>query len=123
MDAGQDVRHSQLQQRLLPTGFHAPWQGRQQRLLYPGRHLLGDFTLTPSLRYDYVRNRGQKNDAPIYNSPNPVVGHDYSAKTYTGWSPRLSAFWTVNPQLALFADYSQTWRAPVIDEQYEVQAP
>lgn len=83
---------------------------------------LGDFTLTPSLRYDYVRNRGQKNDAPVYNSPNPVVGHDYSAKTYTGWSPRLSAFWTVSPQLALFADYSKTWRAPVIDEQYEVQA-
>lgn len=83
---------------------------------------LGNFTLTPSLRYDHVRNRGQKNDAPIYNSPDPVVGHDYGDKTYTGWSPRLSAFWTVTPQFALFADYSKTWRAPVIDEQYEVQA-
>jgi len=84
---------------------------------------LGNFTLTPSLRYDYVRNRGQKNDAPLYNSPDPKVGHDYSDKTYTGWSPRLSAFWTVTPEVALFADYSQTWRAPVIDEQYEVQSP
>lgn len=83
---------------------------------------LGNFTLTPSLRYDHVRNRGEKNDAPIYNSPNPVVGHDYGDKTYTGWSPRLSAFWTVTPQFALFADYSKTWRAPVIDEQYEVQS-
>lgn len=84
---------------------------------------LGDFTLTPSLRYDHVRNRGEKNDAPLYNSPDPKVGHDYSDKTYTGWSPRLSAFWTVTPSLALFADYSKTWRAPVIDEQYEVQSP
>ncbi|KAF0863356.1 TonB-dependent receptor [Pseudomonas sp. LD120] len=83
---------------------------------------LGDFTLTPSLRYDHVRNRGQKNDAPIYNSPDPLAGHDYGDKTYTGWSPRLSAFWTVTAQLDLFADYSKTWRAPVIDEQYEVQS-
>ncbi|UMZ13461.1 TonB-dependent hemoglobin/transferrin/lactoferrin family receptor [Pseudomonas sp. MPFS] len=84
---------------------------------------LGDFTLTPSLRYDHVRNRGEENDAPLYNSSNPKDGHDYGDKTYTGWSPRLSAYWNVNPNLALFADYSKTWRAPVIDEQYEVQAP
>lgn len=83
---------------------------------------LGDFTLTPSLRYDHVRNRGERNDAPFYNSPNPKDGHDYGNKTYTGWSPRLSAFWKATPNLALFADYSKTWRAPVIDEQYEVQA-
>ena len=81
---------------------------------------LGDFTLTPSMRYDHVRNRGQENDAPYYN--HLELGHDYSAKTYTGWSPRLSAFWKITPQTALFVDYSKTWRAPVIDEQYEVQA-
>lgn len=79
----------------------------------------GDFTLTPSLRYDHVRNRGQENDAPLYNQAE--LGHDYSNQTYTGWSPRLSAFWKVTPNTALFVDYSKTWRAPVIDEQYEVQ--
>ena len=79
----------------------------------------GDFTLTPSMRYDHVRNRGQANDAPLYN--HPELGHDYSDKTYTGWSPRLSAFWKITPKTALFVDYSKTWRAPVIDEQYEVQ--
>lgn len=84
---------------------------------------LGDFTLTPSLRFDHVLNRGEKNDAPNYNSPNPKDGHDYSDKAYSGWSPRLAAFWKVTPTMALFADYSQTWRAPVIDEQYEVQGP
>lgn len=79
----------------------------------------GDFTRTPSMRYDHVRNRGQENYAPYYN--HPELGHDYSDKTYTGWSPRLSAFWKITPQTALFLNYSKTWRAPVIDEQYEVQ--
>ncbi|MHC6224267.1 TonB-dependent receptor [Pseudomonas sp. X10] len=80
---------------------------------------LGDVTITPSLRYDHVVNEGKPNQAPYYN--NPEAGHDYSEKTYSGWSPRLSVFWKVNPQTAFFADYSKTWRAPVLDEQYEVQ--
>ncbi|KAF1068761.1 MAG: TonB-dependent heme receptor A [Pseudomonas citronellolis] len=79
----------------------------------------GSVTLTPSLRFDQVRNQGKANDAPIYN--NAAQGHDYSSQTYTGWSPRLSLFWTATERLAFFADYSRTWRAPVIDEQYEVQ--
>ncbi|VVN23002.1 TonB-dependent heme receptor A [Pseudomonas fluorescens] len=82
---------------------------------------LGDFTLTPSVRYDHVRNRGEENEAPFYNNPNPAYGHDYSNRTYTGWSPRLSAFWAVTPNVGFFVDYSKTWRAPVIDEQYELQ--
>ncbi|WP_085632210.1 MULTISPECIES: TonB-dependent receptor [unclassified Pseudomonas] len=82
---------------------------------------LGDFTLTPSLRYDHVRNRGEANEAPYYNNPDPAFGHDYSDRTYTGWSPRLSAFWRMTPDVGFFVDYSKTWRAPVIDEQYEVQ--
>jgi hemoglobin/transferrin/lactoferrin receptor protein len=82
---------------------------------------LGDFTLTPSLRYDHVRNRGEENEAPFYSSSNPAIGHDYSNQTYAGWSPRLSAFWRVRPNVGFFVDYSKTWRAPVIDEQYEVQ--
>ncbi|MCU1733770.1 MULTISPECIES: TonB-dependent receptor [unclassified Pseudomonas] len=81
---------------------------------------LGQVTITPSLRYDHVRNRGEDNDAPFYNVAS--AGHDYSAKTYTGWSPRLSVFWRATDDVAFFADYSKTWRAPVIDEQYEVQS-
>ncbi|MCY1354732.1 TonB-dependent heme receptor A [compost metagenome] len=79
----------------------------------------GSLTVTPSLRFDQVRNDGKPNLASIYN--NPERGHDYRAQTYSGWSPRLSLFWTATPELAFFADYSETWRAPVIDEQYEVQ--
>ena len=40
---------------------------------------------------------------PFYN--HPELGHDYSDKTYTGWSPRLSAFWTITPKTALFVNY------------------
>lgn len=79
----------------------------------------GSLTVTPSMRFDSVRNDGQANLAPIYD--NPKLGHDYRAQTYSGWSPRLSVFWTATPNLAFFADYTETWRAPVIDEQYEVQ--
>ncbi|MFK1549412.1 heme receptor HxuC [Pseudomonas aeruginosa] len=79
----------------------------------------GSLTVTPSMRFDSVRNDGQANLAPIYD--NPRLGHDYRAQTYSGWSPRLSVFWTATPNLAFFADYTETWRAPVIDEQYEVQ--
>lgn len=80
---------------------------------------LGDVTITPSLRFDAVRNQGKENLASLYN--NPERGHDYRAQTYSGWSPRLSLFWRVNDSLGLFADYARTWRAPVIDEQYELQ--
>lgn len=80
---------------------------------------LGSVTITPSLRYDHVTNEGKPNQAPYYN--NPAAGHDYSDKTYSGWSPRLSLFWKATEQTVLFADYSKTWRAPVLDEQYEVQ--
>jgi len=82
---------------------------------------LGDVTITPSLRYDHVRNRGEANDAPYYSNPNPAFGHDYSDRTYTGWSPRLAAYWNITPDVAMFASWNKTWRAPVIDEQYEVQ--
>jgi hemoglobin/transferrin/lactoferrin receptor protein len=80
---------------------------------------IGDVTITPSLRFDEVRNDGKKNLAPLYNTPGV---HDYSSQTYSGWSPRLSLYWAPLQQLAFFADYSKTWRAPVIDEQYEVQS-
>ena len=82
---------------------------------------LGDVTITPSLRYDHVVNRGKANDAPYYSNPDPAFGHDYSDRTYAGWSPRLAAFWKVTPDVVMFANWSKTWRAPVIDEQYEVQ--
>ncbi|MDG0798109.1 TonB-dependent receptor [Pectobacterium punjabense] len=83
---------------------------------------LGSVTITPGVRYDHVTNTGRPNIAPRYNSSNPAAGHDYSSVTYTGWSPRIGALWKATDNLSLFADTSRTWRAPVIDEQYEVQS-
>ena len=42
-------------------------------------------------------------------------------RTYSGWSPRLCGVLDATPNLAFFADYTETWQAPVIDEQHEVQ--
>ncbi|BCA29802.1 TonB-dependent receptor [Metapseudomonas otitidis] len=83
---------------------------------------IGSVTITPALRYDQVISKGEPSLAPRFNNPDPKVGHDYSQVRYTGWSPRLGVFWTATENLALFADYSKTWRAPLIDELYEVQS-
>ncbi len=79
----------------------------------------GRLTITPSLRFDHVLNQGRRNLAPLYN--NPDRNHDYRSQSYSGWSPRLAIFWRATDNVGLFADYARTWRAPVLDEQYEVQ--
>lgn len=76
--------------------------------------------ITPSLRYDHIVNNGKPNRASRYNDP--LAGHDYSSKTYTGWSPRLAMSWAQTDNLTWFANISKTWRAPRVDEQYYVQS-
>ncbi|HHV6755379.1 TPA: TonB-dependent receptor domain-containing protein, partial [Haemophilus influenzae] len=71
------------------------------------------------VRYDHINNIGQKNLAPQYNDIS--VGHNYSQKNYNGWSYYLGLKYDVNHYLSLFTNFSRTWRAPVIDEQYETQ--
>ncbi|XDZ51944.1 TonB-dependent hemoglobin/transferrin/lactoferrin family receptor [Neisseriaceae bacterium CLB008] len=79
----------------------------------------GALTVSPSVRYDHISNKGFGNRAKHYSSDDPKVGHDFSEKTYQGWSPRLGLYWAALPNMGLFANVSQTWRAPRIDEQYE----
>ncbi|CDG16883.1 TonB-dependent hemoglobin/transferrin/lactoferrin family receptor [Xenorhabdus doucetiae] len=83
---------------------------------------LSNVTITPGVRYDHIKNIGEKNAAPRFNNPLPNVGHDYRDVTYTGWSPHLGIMWKAMPNLSLFSDISRTWRAPLVDEQYEVQS-
>lgn len=71
------------------------------------------------VRYDHINNIGQKNLASQYNDIS--VGHNYSQKNYNGWSYYLGLNYDVNHYLSLFTNFSRTWRAPVIDEQYETQ--
>lgn len=82
---------------------------------------VGSLTISPSLRYDHITNQGFGNRAQRYSQTDPSFGHDYRAKQYSGWSPRLGLFWEATPNMGVFANISKTWRAPRIDEQYEVQ--
>ncbi|WP_228858315.1 TonB-dependent hemoglobin/transferrin/lactoferrin family receptor [Xenorhabdus sp. PB61.4] len=79
-------------------------------------------TVTLGARYDHIKNTGEKNKASAYNNMSPEINHDYSSVTYAGWSPHLGTIWQAHKNLSLFADISRTWRAPVVDEQYEVQS-
>ncbi len=96
--------------------------GKQQMLsgFVEDQYQVANFTITPSLRYDHITNTGNPNRAPRYNDPS--AGHDYSSKTYTGWSPRLALAWKQADYLTWFANISKTWRAPRVDEQYYVQS-
>ena len=81
---------------------------------------IGDFTISPSLRYDHVKNQSFGNVAG-YSSTDPRDGHDYRSVKYEGFSPRIALYWQPNETFALFADYSRSWQSPNIDEQYTVQ--
>ncbi|PHM68974.1 TonB-dependent hemoglobin/transferrin/lactoferrin family receptor [Xenorhabdus sp. KJ12.1] len=83
---------------------------------------LGSVTVTPGVRYDHVKNIGEENKAPRFNNKSPEANHDYSSVTYTGWTPHLGLMWKTSQNISLFADISHTWRAPLVDEQYEVQS-
>ncbi|WP_426577921.1 TonB-dependent hemoglobin/transferrin/lactoferrin family receptor [Xenorhabdus stockiae] len=83
---------------------------------------LGSVTVTPGVRYDHVKNIGEENKAPRFNNKSPEANHDYSSVTYTGWTSHLGLMWKTSQNLSLFADISHTWRAPLVDEQYEVQS-
>lgn len=79
-------------------------------------------TISPSLRYDWVQNKGYGNRAKkMYQNPDPIYGQDYSAKSYAGFSPRLDLFWQQTKNLGWFANYAHVWRSPSVDQQYESQ--
>lgn len=81
-----------------------------------------NFTITPGVRYDIVKNQGKGSRAKVYQDPNPYFGHDYSDVTYRGATPHLGLLWKMNQNFRFFGDLTYTWRAPIIDEQYEVQS-
>ncbi len=111
-----EYNHGYFQPYYMPSG-----QQTVRSLVLQDAMTLGSLTLTPGLRYDHVVNEGRPNEAPRYNSPRPSAGHDYRPVSYTGWTPHLGALWRAQPWLSLLADVTRGWRAPVIDEQYEVQ--
>lgn len=81
--------------------------------------LTDSLTLTPGLRFDWVRSEGVPNAAPRYN--NPALGHDYSAVDHSGFTPAVSLSWAATSNIRLFADWAYAMRAPNIDELYSTQ--
>lgn len=80
-----------------------------------------NLTITPGVRYDIVKNKGKGSRAITYQDPDPYYGHDYSDVTYRGATPHFGLLWKMNKNFRFFGDLTYTWRAPLIDEQYEVQ--
>ena len=77
-----------------------------------------NLTVTPALRYERITNKGVPNSEPDFN--NPANNHDYSAQTYQGFSPKLSAFYQLTPETSFFASYSYAMKAPTVREQYSL---
>lgn len=105
-------------------GYFQPYympSGRQytQALYLQDQITWKNIIFSTGVRYDHINNIGQKNFAPQYNDIS--VGQNYSQKNYNGWSYYLGLKYDVNHYLSLFTNFSRTWRAPVIDEQYETQ--
>jgi hemoglobin/transferrin/lactoferrin receptor protein len=78
-----------------------------------------ELTITPSIRYDYIRSQGRENLAPDYNDI--TAGHDYSATSHEGWSPRLGLDYQLSEHHLLSFAYAYSLMAPVVDEIYAVQ--
>ncbi|AYD01644.1 TonB-dependent receptor [Neorhizobium sp. NCHU2750] len=107
-------------------GYYAPWimpQGTQDTtsaFIRDTIKLDDAWTLTPGLRFDYIRSEGEPNAAPRYNDP--AAGHDFSAVTHTGVTPAVSLAWQATPNLRFFTDWAYAIRAPNIDELYSNQS-
>ncbi len=107
-------------------GYYSQWimpQGTQNTASAFVRdkiELTEDVTLTPGLRFDYIRSEGVPNAAPLYN--NPAYGHDFSAVSHQGFSPAISLAWNATSNLRFFADWAYAMRAPNIDEIYSNQS-
>ena len=107
------------------NGYYQPWYmpGGTQTFwsaFIQDEIVVDRLTITPSLRYDYITNKGTPNPASRFN--NPEAGHDYSKKSYAGFSPRLGLYYRLNHNTALFGDISHSFRAPIVDELYHVQS-
>ncbi|TCP94747.1 hemoglobin/transferrin/lactoferrin receptor protein [Cricetibacter osteomyelitidis] len=105
-------------------GYFQPYympSGRQytQAFYLQDQINIRDLTLSIGTRYDHIWNVGEQNLAPRYNDLS--AGHDYGRKSYSGWSTYFGLDYQLTPNISLFSNFNQSWRAPVVDEQYEVQ--
>ncbi|MFY9137785.1 TonB-dependent hemoglobin/transferrin/lactoferrin family receptor [Zwartia sp.] len=76
---------------------------------------LGDFSITPGLRFDYYRIAPSTN----FSGPHTQKGrHNNPPATTDGYAltPRIGIVWSMHPMFAPYAQYAQGFRAPTPDQ-------
>lgn len=73
----------------------------------------GQLVVTPALRYDYYRLQVHPDDIYLRNAPPGVVPSDFSD---SAWSPKLSALYSINRNVNVYANYAFGFRAPPFDD-------
>lgn len=68
---------------------------------------LGDFSITPGVRFDYYRIAPSTRSAP---SSTPTTTDGYAL------TPRLGIIWSLHPMFAPYVQYAQGFRAPTPDQ-------
>ncbi|AEV36650.1 TonB-dependent heme/hemoglobin receptor family protein [Pseudovibrio sp. FO-BEG1] len=108
-----EYNDGRLQPYNIPSGTQTIWSAWGEYTLG-----YGALELTPGLRYDYIHSKGEANLASKYN--NTAMNHDYGTVERFGFSPSISAVYSLSPNIKLFGDYAYKLRAPLIDEFYDV---
>ncbi|KZK78386.1 TonB-dependent heme receptor A precursor [Pseudovibrio sp. W64] len=108
-----DYNNGYLQPYNIPSGTQTIWSAWGEYTIG-----YGGLELTPGLRYDYIHTKGEANLASKYNDPE--INHDYGTVERFGFSPSISAVYSLTPNIKLFGDYAYKLRAPLVDELYDV---
>lgn len=73
------------------------------------------FTLTPGIRFDWVRHSPQMTDAFARNASNPVLPGDFEDSAF---SPKVRLGYQAAPDVELYAQWAMAFRAPTAGELY-----
>lgn len=73
------------------------------------------FTVTPGLRFDWVKHEPKMTDAYASNASNPTLPGGFED---TGLSPKVRLGYDVSPQMEVFAQWAMGFRAPTAGELY-----
>ena len=73
------------------------------------------FTLTPGLRFDWIKHEPKMTDAFAANASNPSLPNGFED---TGLSPKVRLGYEFSPQMEVFAQWAMGFRAPTAGEMY-----
>jgi hemoglobin/transferrin/lactoferrin receptor protein len=73
------------------------------------------FTLTPGVRFDWIKHEPKMTDAFASNASNPTLPGGFED---TGLSPKVRLGYEIAPQMEVFAQWAMAFRAPTAGELY-----